>query len=99
MFAMFNLAQNTAPGHVHFNVEDALFLALTDQPGISAAKYLARARWIPVVEPRRLPLKWYGARPRTAHKHVACRHSKNRQHELEIARASFRERLSQYGNN
>src|SRR3546814_3550716 len=35
MFAMFNLAQNTAPGHVHFKVEDDLFLALTDQPGIS----------------------------------------------------------------
>src|SRR3546814_13585460 len=33
MFAMFNLAQNTAPGHVHFKVEADLFLALTDQIG------------------------------------------------------------------
>src|SRR3546814_14779781 len=86
MFAMFNLAQNTAPGHVHFKVEDDLFIALTDQPGISAAKYLARARCITVVEPRRFQIKWCGQLLRTACNIVAGRLSKKRKHITEERR-------------
>ena len=34
-------------------MQDERFLELTDQPGIIAAPYMARAHWISVVEPRR----------------------------------------------
>ena len=40
-------------GRLSFKVEDERFLELTDQPGIIAAPYMARAHWISVVEPRR----------------------------------------------
>lgn len=82
MFAMFDLPDNATPGRVHFKVEDDLFLALTDQPGIASAKYLARARWVTVIEPQRFPLKWYGERLRTAYELVAGKLSRKRQREL-----------------
>lgn len=37
-------------GRLSFKVEDDLFLALTDRPGIVPAPYLARARWVSLVE-------------------------------------------------
>lgn len=40
-------------GRLSFKVEDERFLELGDQPGMIAAPYLARARWISVVEPQR----------------------------------------------
>lgn len=40
-------------GRLSFKVEDDRFLELSDQPGMIAAPYLARARWISVVEPQR----------------------------------------------
>lgn len=82
MFAMFDLPNNATPGRIHFKVEDDLFLALTDQPGIASAKYLARARWVTVVEPKRFPVKWFVERLRTAYQLVAGKLSKKRQREL-----------------
>jgi predicted DNA-binding protein (MmcQ/YjbR family) len=43
----------TDGGRISFKVEDERFLELSDQPGMIAAPYLARARWISVVEPKR----------------------------------------------
>jgi predicted DNA-binding protein (MmcQ/YjbR family) len=40
-------------GRLSFKVDDDRFLALTDQPGIIPAPYLARAHWISVTEPQR----------------------------------------------
>jgi predicted DNA-binding protein (MmcQ/YjbR family) len=40
-------------GRLSFKVADDRFLELTDQPGIIPAPYLARARWVSVVEPTR----------------------------------------------
>ncbi|GAB2544155.1 MmcQ/YjbR family DNA-binding protein [Rhodanobacter koreensis] len=40
-------------GRLSFKVADERFLELTDQPGIIAAPYLARSRWISVTEPQR----------------------------------------------
>jgi predicted DNA-binding protein (MmcQ/YjbR family) len=40
-------------GRLSCKVDDARFLELTDQPGIIPAPYLARARWISIVEPHR----------------------------------------------
>lgn len=82
MFAMFNRADSARAGQLHFKVEDDLFLALTEQPGIEAAMYLARAKWVTVVEPRRYALPWYGERLRKAYELVAARLSKKRQREL-----------------
>jgi predicted DNA-binding protein (MmcQ/YjbR family) len=41
-------------GRLSFKVDDDRFLALTDQPGIIPAPYLARAHWISITEPQRL---------------------------------------------
>jgi predicted DNA-binding protein (MmcQ/YjbR family) len=40
-------------GRLSFKVDDDRFLALTDQPGVIPAPYLARAHWISVTEPQR----------------------------------------------
>jgi predicted DNA-binding protein (MmcQ/YjbR family) len=40
-------------GRLSFKVADDRFLALTDQPGIIPAPYLARAHWISITEPQR----------------------------------------------
>ena len=46
-------ADGSEGGRLSFKVADERFLELTDQPGIIAAAYLARSRWISVTEPQR----------------------------------------------
>ena len=81
MFARLNLG-GKYPDRVHFKVEDDLFLSLTEQPGIAPAMYLARAKWVTVVEPKRYPLDWYAQSLRRAYEIVAAKLSKKRQREL-----------------
>jgi predicted DNA-binding protein (MmcQ/YjbR family) len=38
-------------GRLSFKVPDECFLELTDQPGIIPAPYLARSRWICIIDP------------------------------------------------
>lgn len=52
MFAM-TPADGSEGGRLSFKVADERFLELTDQPGIIPAPYLARARWVSIVEPNR----------------------------------------------
>ena len=52
MFAM-TPANGSDGGRLSCKVDDARFLELTDQPGIMPAPYLARARWISIIEPQR----------------------------------------------
>ena len=52
MFAM-TPADGSDGGRLSCKADDARFLELTDQPGIMPAPYLARARWISIVEPQR----------------------------------------------
>lgn len=85
MFAMFNRANSARAGQLHFKVEDDLFLALTEQPGIAPAMYLARAKWVTVIEPKRYTLNWYGGRLRCAYEIVAGKLSKKRQRELGLS--------------
>lgn len=40
-------------GRLSFKVEPECFLALSDQPGMMPAPYIARAFWISVIEPQR----------------------------------------------
>jgi predicted DNA-binding protein (MmcQ/YjbR family) len=82
MFAMINLPGWPRAGWVHFKADDDLFLALTEQPGIEAAAYLARARWVTVTEPRRYAQDWTAASLRRAYELVAQKLSKKRQREL-----------------
>ena len=45
-------ADGSEGGRLAFKVPDERFLELTDQPGIAAAPYLARAHWVLIAEPR-----------------------------------------------
>ena len=45
----------SAIGRLSFKVEDERFLELTERPGFAPAPYLARAHWVLVAAPERLP--------------------------------------------
>ena len=62
-----------------------LFLALTEQPGIEAAAYLARAKWVTVTEPARHARDWHAASLRRAYELIAGKLSKKRRRELGLA--------------
>jgi predicted DNA-binding protein (MmcQ/YjbR family) len=49
MFAVVDPTKSGAPG-VAFKVDDTRFLELTDRDGIIPAPYLARAKWVKVIE-------------------------------------------------
>ncbi|NOT86638.1 MAG: MmcQ/YjbR family DNA-binding protein [Lysobacter sp.] len=49
---MFCVLDTGGSGRLSFKVEDERFLELTERPGVIPAPYLARARWVSVVEPR-----------------------------------------------
>ena len=69
-------------GRLSFKVEDERFLELTDQPGMIAAPYLARARWISVVEPRRFSTADLQELIRTAYGLIRAKLTKKLQAEL-----------------
>lgn len=48
---MYCVLDTGGSGRLSFKVEDDLFLALTDRPGIVPAPYLARAHWVSLAEP------------------------------------------------
>lgn len=48
---MFAVTGNSADAEgISFKVDDERFLELTDRPGIIAAPYLARAKWVKIVD-------------------------------------------------
>lgn len=67
---------------IAFKVEDERFLELTDQPGIIASPYLARAHWVSVVEPQRFATHELYGHIRTAYGLVRARLTKKLQAEL-----------------
>lgn len=69
-------------GRLAFKVEDERFLELSDQPGMIAAPYLARARWIQVVEPGRFTTKELSELIRTAYGLIRRKLTKKLQAEL-----------------
>lgn len=69
-------------GRISFKVEDERFLELSDQPGMIAAPYLARARWISVVEPRRFSTAELSELIRTAYGLIRAKLTKKLQAEL-----------------
>ena len=69
-------------GRLAFKVEDERFLELTDQPGMIAAPYLARARWVSVVEPKRFTTHELSEHIRTAYGLIRAKLTKKLQAEL-----------------
>ncbi|WP_266170095.1 MmcQ/YjbR family DNA-binding protein [Dyella subtropica] len=69
-------------GRLSFKAADERFLELTDQPGIIAAPYLARARWISVIEPQRFDTRELEALIRDAYTLVRAKLTKKLQAEL-----------------
>lgn len=69
-------------GALSFKVEDGRFLELTGQPGFVPAPYLARAKWVQVPDPARLPAAELRALVRRAYELVRARLPKKLQREL-----------------
>lgn len=69
-------------GRLAFKVADERFLELTDQPGMIASPYLARAHWVMVQEPRRFSTAELCGHIRTAYGLVRARLTKKLQAEL-----------------
>lgn len=69
MFAVTATAGADA-GRLSFKVADEQFLALTGQPGIVPAPYLARAKWVLVEQPTRHHRAWLEARIRESYELV-----------------------------
>lgn len=57
MFAVTS-AEDPVLERLSFKVADEHFLAMTDMPGIVAAPYLARVKWVLVEEPERYGDEW-----------------------------------------
>ncbi len=60
-------------GRLRFKVADDVFLAMTDQPGITPAPHLARAHWVSVADPDRHPREWIEAQVRCSYELVRDR--------------------------
>lgn len=69
MFAVIG-TEGADAGRLSFKVPDELFLALTEQPGIVPAPYLARARWVLVKPPARPDRAWLQAQIRRSYELV-----------------------------
>lgn len=69
-------------GRLAFKVPDERFLELSDQPGIIAAPYLARARWVQVLEPQRFATRELHEHVETAYGLIRAKLTKKLQAEL-----------------
>ncbi|MFC3551177.1 MmcQ/YjbR family DNA-binding protein [Lysobacter cavernae] len=69
-------------GSLSFRVEDERFLELTERPGFIPAPYLARAHWVHVAEPGRLPPGELHSLLRRSYELVRARLPKKTQREL-----------------
>lgn len=81
MFAM-TPVDGSERGRLAFKVPEERFLELTDQPGIIASPYLARAHWITVVEPRRFGTAELSAHIQVSYGLVRAKLTKKMQAEL-----------------
>lgn len=69
-------------GRLSFKVEDERFLELTERPGFIPAPYLARAHWVLVAEPGRLPDAELAGLLRRSYELVRAKLPKKTQREL-----------------
>lgn len=82
MFALFGLDENGKAEKYSFKVDPDRFLELTDRKGIIPAPYLARAKWVAVVEDRALSHAEAKALLRTAHQLIVRKLPKYLQQEI-----------------
>jgi predicted DNA-binding protein (MmcQ/YjbR family) len=75
-------ADGSEGGRLSVKVADERFLELTDQPGIIPAPYLARARWVSIVEPGRFTIAELQAFVLEAYAAVRAKLTKKLQAEL-----------------
>ena len=81
MFCVLCLRGTTA-GSLGFKVEDHRFLELTGRPGFIPAPYLARAHWVQVAGPARVPAAELQALLRRSYELVRARLPKKTQRDL-----------------
>ena len=81
MFAI-TAADRDELAEIYVKVPDERFLELTDRPGIEPAPYLARARWVVIVEPTRFATAELAAFVLESYVLVRAKLSKRRQAEL-----------------
>lgn len=80
---MFAVSRFEAPANgISFKVEDDRFLELTDRPGIIAAPYLARARWVYVEDAGALSDEAAAALLRRSYELVFAKLTKKLQREI-----------------
>jgi predicted DNA-binding protein (MmcQ/YjbR family) len=82
MFAVIGVHDDKSPGGMSFKASEESFRILTELPGIKPAPYLARAQWVHLDKPTRLPAKELKAYLTRAHAIVACGLPKKTQMEL-----------------
>lgn len=86
MFAVIgDYGDGKGPAGMSFKASDESFRILTELPGIKPAPYLARAQWVWLDKPTRLPGKELKAYLTRAHKIVASGLPKKKQKELGLA--------------
>lgn len=73
---------DSGQGSLSFKVEDDRFLELTERPGFIPAPYLARAHWVQVERPDRLPKPELQALLRRSYELVRLKLPKKLQREL-----------------
>lgn len=84
MFAVHGL-RGKHIGALSFKVEDERFLELTDRPGVMPAPYLARARWVWLVDPDVLPHDERRMLLRRSYELIAARLTKTLRRELGLS--------------
>jgi predicted DNA-binding protein (MmcQ/YjbR family) len=85
MFAVIGCHDDKSFGGMSFKASDESFRILTELPGVKPAPYLARAQWVWLDKPTRLPVKELKAYLTRAHTIVASGLTKKKQKELGLA--------------
>lgn len=85
MFAVIGFHDDKTFGGMSFKTSDESFRILTELPGIKPAPYLARAQWVWLDKPTRLPAKDLKAYLTRAHALIASGLTKKKQKELGLA--------------
>jgi predicted DNA-binding protein (MmcQ/YjbR family) len=82
MFALFGVDENGKAEKYSFKADPERFLELTDRQGLIPAPYLARAKWVAVVEDKALSDAEAKALLRTAHELIVRKLPKYVQQEI-----------------
>lgn len=82
MFAVIGFHNDKSPGGMSFKASEESFRILTELPGIKPAPYLARAQWVWLDKPTRLPAKDLKAYLTRAHAIIASGLPKKTQKEM-----------------